>query len=67
MASICGYSFGKDLVRLNYPVVQAVRSVLPLCDRFVFAVGASSDGTRDLVVSIDPKIEIVDKIGRAHV
>ncbi len=58
--SICGYSFGKDLVKLNYPVVESVRSVLPICDRFMFAVGQSEDGTRDLVASIDPKVEIVD-------
>jgi hypothetical protein len=61
MASICGFSFGKDLVKLNYPVVEAVRSVLPICDRFVFAVGKSDDGTRDLIASIDPrKVEIID-------
>ncbi len=58
--SICGFSFGKDLIKLNYPVVEAVRSVLPICDRFVFAVGRSEDGTRELVESIDPKVEIVD-------
>ncbi|MFA7237993.1 MAG: hypothetical protein WC058_14105 [Phycisphaeraceae bacterium] len=58
---IIGFSFGKDLVRLGYPVVQSVRSVLPICDRFVFVVGKSDDGTRELVASIDPrKVEIVD-------
>jgi hypothetical protein len=60
MSTICGYSFGKNLVRLNYPVVEAVRSILPICDRFVFAVGKSDDGTRELVASIDPKVEIID-------
>jgi len=58
--SICGFSFGKDLVKLDYPVVEAVRSVLPICDRFVFVVGKSDDGTRDLVASIDDKVEIID-------
>ena len=54
-ASICGFSFGKDLIRLDYPAVEAVRSVLPLCDRFVFVVGRSDDDTRELVQSIDPQ------------
>lgn len=42
-ASVCGFSFGRNLTQLNYPVEAAVRSVLPLCDRFVFAVGHSDD------------------------
>jgi hypothetical protein len=58
--TICGFSFGKDLVRLNYPVVESVRSALSICDRFVFVVGRSDDGTRELIASIDPKIEIID-------
>ncbi len=57
---ICGFSFGKDLVRLDYPVAESVRSVLPICDRFVFAVGKSDDGTRERVASIDPKVQIID-------
>lgn len=60
MSTLCGYSFGKNLVKLDYPVVEAVRSILPICDRFVFAVGKSADGTRELVASIDPKVQIID-------
>jgi len=62
MSSICGFSFGKNLIKLDYPVVEAVRSVLPICDRFVFVVGRSEDDTRDLVASIDPKVEIIDSV-----
>lgn len=58
--SVCGFSFGRNLSLLNYPVEASVRSVLPLCDRFVFAVGASDDDTRQRVAAIDPKVEIVD-------
>lgn len=58
--TICGFSFGKDLVRLNYPVAESLRSVLPICDRFVYVVGKSDDGTRELIASVDPKIEITD-------
>ncbi len=60
MSSICGFSFGKDLVKLDFPVVESVRSVLPICDRFVFVVGRSDDGTRQRVASIDPKVQIID-------
>ena len=60
-ASVCGFSFGRNLTRLNYPVEAAVRSVLPLCDRFIFAVCQSDDDTRQRIACIDPrKVEIVD-------
>jgi len=59
-ATVCGFSFGRNLTVLNYPVEAAVRSVLPLCDRFVFAVGRSDDNTRERVAAIDPKVEIID-------
>jgi len=50
---VCGFSFGRNLTRLAYPVEAAVRSVLPVCDRFVFAVGKSDDDTRQRVERID--------------
>jgi hypothetical protein len=50
---VCGFSFGRNLTKLNYPVEAAVGSVLPLCRRFVFAVGESDDDTRDRVAAID--------------
>lgn len=61
-ATVCGFSFGRNLSKLGYPVEDAVRSVLPLCDQFVFAVGASEDDTRQRVESIDPKVRIIDTI-----
>ncbi len=51
--AVCGFSFGRNLTKLNYPVEAAVQSVLPLCQRFVFAVGDSEDDTRDRVANID--------------
>jgi len=59
-SSVCGFSFGRNLTQLNYPVEQSVGSILPLCDQFVFAVGKSDDNTRERVAAIDPKIQIVD-------
>ena len=59
-ATVCGFSFGRNLTKLNFPVEAAVRSVLPLCDQFVFVVGKSDDDSRARVAAIDPKIQIVD-------
>ncbi|HEY7723857.1 MAG TPA: hypothetical protein VH880_00885 [Anaeromyxobacteraceae bacterium] len=56
-----GFTFVRDAVRLRYPVVPSIRSVLPLVDEMVVNVGVSSDGTLDLVRSLgDPKIVVVE-------
>jgi hypothetical protein len=57
---VSGFSFIKNAVKYQYPIVEAIRSILPLCDEVIVAVGRSDDNTRQLVASIDPKIRIVD-------
>ncbi len=60
---VCGFSFVKNGVKFDYPVVEAITSVLPLCDHFVVAVGDSNDGTRELIQSIgSEKIQIIDTV-----
>lgn len=58
---ISGFTFIRNAIRYDYPVVESIRSILPLCDEVVVAVGNSDDGTRNLVESIgSPKIRIID-------
>ena len=57
---VTGFSFIKNAVSFQYPVEEAIRSILPLCDEVVVAVGGSEDGTRELVASIGPKVRIID-------
>lgn len=60
---ISGVTFAKDVERLYYPLVASIRSILPVCDEFIVAVGKgdSNDNTRKMVESIgDPKIKIID-------
>ena len=49
---VTGFTIVKDAIKYDYPVIEAISSVLPLCDEFVVAVGKSSDGTLDLIKSI---------------
>ncbi len=42
----------KDAVKYEFPVREAIRSILPLCDEFVVGVGKSDDGTLELVKSL---------------
>jgi len=58
---VSGFSFIKNAVHYGYPVTESIRSVLPLCDEFIIAVGDSHDGTRQLIEGInDPRIKIID-------
>ena len=60
---VCGFSFVKNGVRFDYPIVEAITSVLPLCDHFIIAVGDCNDGTRELIASIQSdKIQIIDTV-----
>jgi glycosyltransferase involved in cell wall biosynthesis len=58
---VSGFTFVRDAVRLDYPVVECIQSVLPIVDEFVVNVGISTDGTIDLIRSIEsPKIRIIE-------
>jgi len=58
---ISGFTFVRNAIRLDYPVVESIRSILPLVDEFVVNVGESDDGTLDLVRRMgDPKVRIVE-------
>jgi len=60
---VTGFTFIRNAIVNDYPVSEAIRSVLPLCDEFVVALGNSSDETAALVKSIAPdKIRIIDTI-----
>lgn len=58
---IAGFTFIRNAILNDYPVVEAISSVLPLCDEFVVAVGKSDDETLQLIKDIpSTKIRIVE-------
>lgn len=60
---VSGFTIVRNAIKYDYPVVESIRSILPLCDEFIVAVGNSDDNTRALIESIDPnKIKIIDTI-----
>ncbi len=60
---ISGFSFVKNAVKLYYPVEESIRSILPICDEFIIAVGQGDDTTREVIEGIgDPKIRIIDTV-----
>jgi glycosyltransferase involved in cell wall biosynthesis len=51
------------MVKYDYPVVESIRSILPVVDEFIVNVGRCDDGTLELIRSIgDPKIKIVESV-----
>jgi len=60
---VTGFTFIRNAIKNDYPIREAILSVLPLCDDFIVALGNSDDETEALVKSIDPsKIKIIDTI-----
>lgn len=57
---ICGFTFVRNAIKYDYPVVESINSILPVVDEFVVSVGNSEDGTLQMIQSIhSPKIKIV--------
>jgi hypothetical protein len=60
---VTGFTFIRNAVKYDYPVAEAIRSILPVCDDFVVALGKSDDDTIELIQAIDKqKIKIVETI-----
>jgi len=58
---LSGFTIVRNAVKLDFPIIPAIRSVLEVCDEVVVNVGKSEDETRDLVTSIDdPRVRIID-------
>lgn len=58
---VAGFTIIRNALKYDYPVVEAITSILPVCDVFYVGVGNSEDGTRELIASIpSDKIKIID-------
>lgn len=60
---VAGFTFIRNAVKNDYSIVEAILSILPICDEFVVAVGKSEDATLELIQSIQsPKIRIIETV-----
>lgn len=60
---VSGFTFVRNAVVYDYPVVESIRSLLPLCDEVIVALGDSTDGTEELIRGIDDtKIVIIPTV-----
>lgn len=59
--SISGFTFIRNGVELGFPFEQSLRSLLPLVDELVIAVGRSQDATLERIFALnDAKIKIIE-------
>ena len=57
---VSGFTFLRNGRKLGYPFVESIRSILPIVDEYVVALGPSDDGTEESLRGIgDPKIRII--------
>ncbi len=57
---VSGFTFVKDAVKYDFPVVESIKSMLPLCDEVYVNVGVSEDNTLEIIESIKSnKIKII--------
>jgi glycosyltransferase involved in cell wall biosynthesis len=60
---ISGFTFGRNLVKLDYPVVESITSILPLVDELIVNLGVSEDNSLEVIQSIQsPKIRILESV-----
>lgn len=58
---ISAFTITRNAIRYNYPVVESITSILPICDEFIINVGDSQDDTLSLIKSLrSPKIKIIE-------
>jgi hypothetical protein len=60
---VSGFTIVRNAIKYDYPIVEAIKSILSICDEVVVAVGKSEDDTLNLIRSIDSsKIKIIETV-----
>lgn len=62
---ISGFSMVRNATKLHYPIAESIRSILPIVDEFVVALGKGDpdDGTRERIEAIgSEKVRIIDTV-----
>lgn len=60
---VSGFTFVRNAIKFDYPIVEAITSILPICDEMIVSVGKSDDDTLGLIKSIgSPKIKIIETV-----
>lgn len=60
---ISGFTIARNVIKADYPIKEAIYSILPLCDEVIVAVGKSEDNTLEYIRGFnEPKIKIIETV-----
>jgi hypothetical protein len=60
---VSGFTFIRNAIKYDYPIVEAIQPILPICYEFIIAVGNSEDETLALIQKINTqKIKIIQTV-----
>ena len=60
---ISGFSYVRNGIDYDYPFIEAIKSILPICDEFIMVLGDSTDSSREAILNLgSDKIKIVDTV-----
>jgi len=60
---VTGFTFIRNGIIFDYPFIESISSLLPICDEVIIAVGQSDDNTLAGILSLNsPKIKIIQTV-----
>ncbi len=60
---VSGFTFIKNAVKYDFPLIESINSILPICDEFIIVHGDSDDNTKDLISTINStKIKVFNTV-----
>ena len=58
---VSGFTFIRNGSSLGYPFIESIKSILPICDEFIVAIGRSEDDTLKKILALrSKKIKIIE-------
>jgi hypothetical protein len=60
---VVGFTIVRNAIKLDYPIMESLASLLPVCDEVIVSVGKSEDDTLNLVKGIpSAKIKVIESV-----
>lgn len=60
---VAGFTFVRNAIKYDYPIIEAIQSIIPICDKVYIAVGESEDETLELINTFPKdKVEIIKTV-----
>lgn len=65
---VSGFTFIRNGSSLGYPFIESIKSILPICDEFIVALGKSEDNTLNKIRALkSKKIKIIETLWNENI